>query len=504
MLSSNTKAASIRPTLREYIESAILPLYEAFDPAHQYAHAKAVIEASLKYAAMLHADSEMAYTIAAYHDIGLSEGREHHHTVSARMMLADRRLREWFDEAQLGIMAEAVEDHRASNRHEPRSVYGRIVAEADRQIEPLTIIRRTIQYSLSHYPDYSEQQHYERVCEHLHEKYGEGGYLKLWIPQSDNAGKLDELRRWMKDDDMLHRTFAHLYQECMNESNKAFSTLKQAPDIQISLVGTGRVAKHLAIAFRKAGYKIPGIYSLNHEHAQTLASVVGNGCQALKNMADVSQQGIVIFCISDKALPQAIAQYQEQHPDSEALLLHTAGSVDINVFCQSTSKACDKYGVMYPLQTFSDGREIDLSKVPIFIEGNNEATLKAIEHLAGNIFGSVSKMDSAHRRFLHLAGVFANNFTNHCYSVAAELIEKSGADFSALLPMIDETAAKVHTLPPREAQTGPAVRQDVGVMQKHQEMLQDKALFHDRATILSELYEVMSQSIMQQQSSKEV
>ena len=201
----------IRSDLRQYIEESILPKYESFDAAHQHGHVASVIKASLRYARLLNVDEEVAFVIAAYHDIGLSEGREFHHVSSARMLLEDERLRDWFDKEMLQTMAEAVEDHRASNKNEPRSGYGKIVAEADRQIDPQTIIRRTIQFSLTHYPNYNKEQHLERVKAHLKEKYDEGGYLRLWIAQSDNAEKLNELRRWIKDERKLDDTFEKLY-----------------------------------------------------------------------------------------------------------------------------------------------------------------------------------------------------------------------------------------------------------------------------------------------------
>ena len=138
--------------LENYIEDNIIPLYDHFDKAHQRDHVRMVIRQSLDLAAKMEVDANMVYAIAAYHDIGLCEGRDRHHIVSAQMLLADDELRKWFTESQLHTMAEAVEDHRASSDHAPRSLYGRIVAEADRFIDPDTIIRRTVQFGLEHYP----------------------------------------------------------------------------------------------------------------------------------------------------------------------------------------------------------------------------------------------------------------------------------------------------------------------------------------------------------------
>ena len=200
-------------TLQAYIESAILPRYKDFDPAHRIDHALQVIAESLKLAKHYDVDERMVYTIAAYHDIGLCEGRERHHLVSGRMLRSDEHLREWFTEEEIVTMAQAVEDHRASLNHAPRSIYGRIVAEADRLIEPMTVLLRTVQYGLSHYPELSKEQHYQRYCEHLQEKYAEGGYLKLWIPESDNAARLAELRALIADEARKREAFEQIYVE---------------------------------------------------------------------------------------------------------------------------------------------------------------------------------------------------------------------------------------------------------------------------------------------------
>ena len=200
-------------TLQAYIESAILPRYKGFDPAHRTDHALQVIAESLKLAKHYVVDKRMVYTIAACHDIGLCEGREHHHLVSGRLVREDKNLRKWFTEEEIEVMAQAVEDHRASLDHPPRSIYGRIVAEADRLIEPMTVLLRTVQYGLSHYPELSKEQHYQRYCEHLQEKYAEGGYLKLWIPESDNAARLAELRALIADEARKREAFEQIYVE---------------------------------------------------------------------------------------------------------------------------------------------------------------------------------------------------------------------------------------------------------------------------------------------------
>lgn len=197
----------LNQTLLQYIEQQIIPLYDHFDRAHQRDHVQMVIKQSMELAKQLDVDAEMVFTIAAYHDVGLCEGRERHHLVSAQMLLADTELSKWFTTSQLQTMAEAVEDHRASSDHAPRSLYGRIVAEADRFIEPDTIIRRTLQYGLEHYPELDKRGHYERMMQHLHEKYGRNGYLKLWFDYSPNAERLEKSRQIIDNEVILKEKF---------------------------------------------------------------------------------------------------------------------------------------------------------------------------------------------------------------------------------------------------------------------------------------------------------
>lgn len=180
--------------LKRYIEQEILPRYAHFDTAHRCDHAEMVIRESLRLAEQTEVNRAMVYVVAAYHDTGLEESRERHHLRSGELLRADKRLRRWFSEEQIEVMAEAVEDHRASSSHAPRSIYGRIVAEADRTIDPELILRRTVQYGLTHYPEYDREEHYRRFRAHLDEKYAEGGYLRLWMPDPQKEARLGELR----------------------------------------------------------------------------------------------------------------------------------------------------------------------------------------------------------------------------------------------------------------------------------------------------------------------
>ncbi len=203
----------MRPSLKQYIEQEILPRYDHFDSAHRRDHAEQVMRESLRLATLHGAREELAYTIAAYHDTGLVAGRELHHIHSGEIIRADQRLREWFTEEEIALMAEAAEDHRASSDHAPRTLYGQIVAEADRTIEPLMILRRTVQYGLTHYPSLTREEHYNRFLGHLLEKYAEGGYLRLWIADPEKEQRLGELRALIRDRELLRTTFEQLFQQ---------------------------------------------------------------------------------------------------------------------------------------------------------------------------------------------------------------------------------------------------------------------------------------------------
>lgn len=193
--------------LKQYIEQEIIPRYDHFDKAHQRDHVLMVIQQSLDIAARLDVDKDMVYAIAAYHDTGLCEGRELHHVVSAQIIKADMQLRRWFTEEQIQTMADAAEDHRASAKQAPRTLYGRIVAEADRFIDPVTIVQRTVQYGLDHYPELGREDQYQRMVTHLKEKYGRNGYLKLWFPDSPNAARLEQLHQLIENEEGLRRLF---------------------------------------------------------------------------------------------------------------------------------------------------------------------------------------------------------------------------------------------------------------------------------------------------------
>lgn len=197
----------------------IIPQYAAFDAAHREDHAMTVIDQAMKLLDampqwlekqenadtqwLVEVDRNILKMAAACHDLGLVNGRDRHHLDSGEIIRKDENLRKWFSQEEIEVIAQAAEDHRASGTHDPRSIYGKLVAEADRVIDADTIIRRTIQFGFKHYPGLDREAHIERAVSHLKEKYGRGGYLKLWIPWSDNAVRLNALQDIIADDSAI-------------------------------------------------------------------------------------------------------------------------------------------------------------------------------------------------------------------------------------------------------------------------------------------------------------
>lgn len=248
------------------------------------------------------------------------------------------------------------------------------------------------------------------------------------------------------------------------------------------MIGAGNVATNMGKALLRAGHCIPQVYSRTPASATALATALR--CKAVCRIEDVCRDAdIYVIAVKDTVIETVATSLRSHCPGT--LLIHTAGSVPLGVLGGAESRS----GVVYPLQTFSTEREVDFSSIPCFIEASNAATLQAVASMARSISGNVSEMRSERRKTLHLAAVFACNFTNHCYTLAAKVLEKQGIPFSAMLPLIDETARKVHDMPPAEAQTGPAARNDTTVMEAHLNMLDSKA----RA-----VYKLLSESILSQ------
>ena len=199
--------------IAKWIEDFVVPMYDSFDKGHQRDHAKYVTDTALSLSEHYDVDMNMVAVAAACHDLGLAVDRKTHHLESGRIIRGMQQLRRWFSEDQIETLAQAAEDHRASSKDEPRSIYGKIIAEADRQIIPDVVIRRTVQFGLKNYPELDREEHWGRTVAHLEEKYAEGGYLKLWIPESDNAVRLEELRTMIRDREKLRTAFDAVYKE---------------------------------------------------------------------------------------------------------------------------------------------------------------------------------------------------------------------------------------------------------------------------------------------------
>ena len=199
--------------LVEFVESKILPRYASFDKAHNIEHAIKVIRRAMDLAVKVGADLNMVYVIAAYHDLGMAGQRAVHHIEGGRILYTDARLKKWFSQNQLKIMKEAVEDHRASASRAPRSIYGKIVAEADRDMDPDTVFRRAVQFGLSNYPQYSIEEQWKRFQEHMENKYSVNGYIKLWVQGSENERNLNVVREIIANPQRLREAFERIINE---------------------------------------------------------------------------------------------------------------------------------------------------------------------------------------------------------------------------------------------------------------------------------------------------
>lgn len=259
-------------------------------------------------------------------------------------------------------------------------------------------------------------------------------------------------------------------------------------DTSIVFIGAGNLATNLAKALHAKGFKIEQIYSRTEESASVLASFVGARWTTDLNSV-AGGKDLYIVSLKDDAFLELLARIVEGRED--ALFVHTAGSVSMDVW----KGKVNRYGVFYPLQTFSKQREVVFDQIPIFIEAADKQDKELLKGIASLLTQKVYTATSDQRKSLHLAAVFACNFANHMYVLAAELLEKNNLQFDVLLPLIDETAHKVHSLSPKEAQTGPAVRYDEQVIYKHLVMLEDEPAMRD-------LYRIVSQSIHIQSNSK--
>jgi predicted short-subunit dehydrogenase-like oxidoreductase (DUF2520 family) len=249
--------------------------------------------------------------------------------------------------------------------------------------------------------------------------------------------------------------------------------------MKIVIIGAGNVATHLAIALKAAKLTLSQIWSNHYQNAVDLAERVGAVPMRTLNEIDLKAD-ICLVAVKDDFVTEVI----DQLTAFEGTIAHTAGAVDLTVF----KGKFDKYGVFYPLQTFSKAKAVSFNTIPICIEANHKETLAQLQALGNELSNTVIEINTDQRKILHLSAVFACNFTNHLYALAAEILSVNGIDFELIRPLIAATAEKVQSALPAAVQTGPAVRADEATLKKHAELLQTQPQ-------LLNIYKILSESI---------
>lgn len=242
--------------------------------------------------------------------------------------------------------------------------------------------------------------------------------------------------------------------------------------MRIVLIGAGNLATNLGKALQAAGNDIIQVYSRTMESASTLATIAG--AAPTTDIDNINPNAdLYVLSVKDSVLGELIPKVCKGKESK--IFAHTAGSMPMDVF----QGMALHYGVMYPMQSFSKNKEVDFKEIPCFVEGNDDYSTKCITDVCKEISDHVTYLSSEDRIYLHLSAVFACNFVNHCYDIASDILSKHNIPFDVLLPLIDETAHKVHTMSPHEAQTGPAVRYDENVIRKQSALLRDNPLVKD-------------------------
>jgi len=250
--------------------------------------------------------------------------------------------------------------------------------------------------------------------------------------------------------------------------------------MNIVLLGSGNVATHLGRAFKLAGQSIVQVWSRDIEHAKELADTLAS--EAISDLDDIDRSAdFYIISVKDDAIRDLASKLKI----GDKLVVHTSGSTGLEALEGVSSHT----GVFYPLQTFSKNGAVDFRQVPIAIEASNPEDVALIRAIADRLSERVTELSSAQRKALHVAAVFACNFANHLFAIAQELLETENLDFDLIRPLIAETAQKIQLNDPETMQTGPALREDMEIINSHLEMLDDKPE-------LQELYKKLSQSIV--------
>lgn len=257
--------------------------------------------------------------------------------------------------------------------------------------------------------------------------------------------------------------------------------MEKERQMKIALIGAGNVATHLGWRLKEKGYEVVQVYSRTEASASALA--IRLGCSFTTSLEEVTEEaGLYIVSVKDAVMQDMIPLLTKRNP--KALFVHTAGSMPQSVW----EGYATRYGVIYPMQTFSKQRAVDFEEVPFFVEAHTEDDLRLLKELVGRLSPKVYEATSEQRRYLHIAAVFACNFTNHMYAICEHLLSAHDLPFETMLPLIDETARKVHHLSPVQAQTGPACRYDENVINRHLQMLASEPT-------LATMYELISKNI---------
>lgn len=256
----------------------------------------------------------------------------------------------------------------------------------------------------------------------------------------------------------------------------------------VSIIGAGNVGHNFGLAFRQAGYLIHEIYSRSHNSAMLLSQTLN--CDFTTDLSALSKEtDLIILAVNDDALQEVIAQIEIK----DKPIVHTSGSTSIDVFAHAGFK---QYGIFYPVQSFSKNETESLAPIPICVEANDGEMENLLLSLARSLSNKVYSMDSKKRKALHVAAVFANNFTNHMFHIADDLLREHKISFEIIRPLLEKTAGKIKTERPINAQTGPAVRDDRKVLESHIDYL-------DQHPDYQEIYEIVTKSILAAQKEKE-
>jgi predicted short-subunit dehydrogenase-like oxidoreductase (DUF2520 family) len=256
---------------------------------------------------------------------------------------------------------------------------------------------------------------------------------------------------------------------------------------RVTIIGAGNVGHNFGKAFRQAGYIINEIYSRTQNSAMLLSKTLN--CDYTTDLSNLkSNTDLIILAINDDALAKIVDQIQIK----DKVIVHTSGSTPISVF---ENKGFEKYGIFYPVQSFSKNETESLEPIPICVEGNNQKTEDLLYSLASSVSTKIYAMDSEKRKALHVAAVFANNFTNHMFHIADDILKQNDISFEVIRPLLEKTAGKLKTETPLNAQTGPAVRNDRKVIDNHMEYLKDQIDYQD-------IYDKVTANIFKTQKNK--